>query len=169
LFSISMSLKHTPSPVKVVLPPEADEVLRQDFVCSSCSSRYSTIGHGYFCPACGHNSAIRDFEHTLELSRKAIQAIPTIAETSLLIECSEPSLIRLTRLATVRVVCPRCCHWITPPSIQHSVAPLRIHPHRALRPAKALLRLLPIRAAPQQERLLSNERLRRIRNHRPIR
>ena len=85
LFSISMSLKHTPSPVKVVLPPEADEVLRQDFVCSSCSSRYSTIGHGYFCPACGHNSAIRDFEHTLELSRKAIQAIPTIAESVRLI------------------------------------------------------------------------------------
>ncbi|MBN8604639.1 MAG: hypothetical protein J0M26_26795 [Planctomycetes bacterium] len=85
LFSISMSLKHIPSPVKVVLPPEADEVLRQDFVCSSCSCRYSTIGHGYFCPACGHNSAIRDFEHTLELTRKAIQAFPTIAESVRLI------------------------------------------------------------------------------------
>ncbi len=46
------------------------------------------------------------------------------------------------------------------PSIPHSAEQLRIQPHRAQRPAKALLRLLPLRAAPQQERLLSNERLR---------
>ncbi len=71
--------------------------------------------------------------------------------------------------AIARVACPRCYHSITPHSIRHSPATIRIQPHRALRPAKALLRLLPLRAAPQQERLLSNERLRRIRNHQPIR
>ncbi len=73
-----------------------------------------------------------------------------------------------TKLAIALAACPKCCRWTMPRSIRHSAAPLRIQPRRALRPAKALLRHLPLRAAPQQERLLSNERLRRIRNHQPI-
>ncbi len=46
------------------------------------------------------------------------------------------SRIQLTRPAIALVACPRCCLSTMPPSIQHSVALLRIQPHRALRPAK---------------------------------
>ena len=49
-------------PTPVVLPSSAREVMRQDFLCESCGCRYSTIGAGYFCPACCHNSAAKDFD-----------------------------------------------------------------------------------------------------------
>ncbi len=66
------------------------------------------------------------------------------------------------------VDCQNFCLSTIPPSMQRSPELLSIQPHRALVPAKALLRRLPRRVAPHQERLRSNERLRRIRNHQSI-
>ncbi|WP_417377275.1 hypothetical protein [Gimesia maris] len=79
LFGITMSVEHRPSPQKIVLPPAANEILRQDFQCSQCQCRYSTIGNGYFCPACGHNSVIQDFDQTLTTTRKCVESLDVIA------------------------------------------------------------------------------------------
>ena len=78
LFSIQMSVSHKPGALPVVLPIEAEDVLRQDFQCDVCGCRYSTIGAGYFCPACGHNSAIKDFERTVATTLKAVDALDDI-------------------------------------------------------------------------------------------
>ena len=64
----------------MVLPPSAAEALRQDLTCDACSCRYSTIGAGFFCPACGQNSPLKDVEGTIEMARKTIEALPTLSE-----------------------------------------------------------------------------------------
>jgi uncharacterized Zn finger protein (UPF0148 family) len=78
LFDLQMTVSYHAGPTAVVLPPSADEALRQDFTCESCSCRYSAIGAGYFCPACGHNSAIKDFDSTIETALKAIDGMEEI-------------------------------------------------------------------------------------------
>ena len=72
---IQMSVSYHAGPTPVVLPSSALEVLRQDFQCKSCCCRYSTIGAGYFCPACGHNSAAQDFDHTIDTTLKVVDSL----------------------------------------------------------------------------------------------
>lgn len=79
--NIEMSLSFKAGTVAVVLPPSAAETLRQDLTCDACSCCYSTIGAGYFCPACGHNSPLKDVEGTIQTARKTIEALPTLTET----------------------------------------------------------------------------------------
>jgi hypothetical protein len=61
LFDIRMSVSYHAEPVPIVLPMVASESLRQDISCDACCCRYSTIGTGFFCPACGHISAVQVF------------------------------------------------------------------------------------------------------------
>jgi uncharacterized Zn finger protein (UPF0148 family) len=80
LFNMTMSVTYKAGPTPVVLPPAANEELRQDFTCEACGCRYSTLGAGYFCPACGHNSPVKDFEHTIEMTRKTVDGMDRIKE-----------------------------------------------------------------------------------------
>lgn len=81
LFDVEMSVSYHAGPTPVVLPSSAFEVLRQDFQCGSCGCRYSTIGAGYFCPACGHNSADRDFDQTIDTILKVVNSLEEIERT----------------------------------------------------------------------------------------
>lgn len=81
LLNVEMSVSFKAGTFAMVLLPSAAETLRQDLTCDACSCRYSTIGAGYFCPACGHNSPLKDVEGTIEMARKAIEALPTLIET----------------------------------------------------------------------------------------
>lgn len=78
LFDVQMSVSYYAGPTPVVLPSSAHEVLRQDFQCDPCGCRYSTIGAGYFCPTCGHNSAAQDFDQTIDTTLKAIDSLEEI-------------------------------------------------------------------------------------------
>ena len=78
LFDVQMSVSYRAAPTTVVLPSSAHEVLRQDFQCWPCGCRYSTIAAGYFCPACGHNSAARDFDQTIDTTLKAVDSLEKI-------------------------------------------------------------------------------------------
>lgn len=81
LLKIQMSVSFKAGHVALVLPPSAAEALRQDLTCDACGCRYSTIGAGFFCPACGQNSPLKDVEGTIEMARKTIEALPTLSET----------------------------------------------------------------------------------------
>ena len=81
LLNIEMSVSFKEGPVAMVLPRSGAETLRQDLTCDACSCRYSTIGAGFFCPACGHNSPLKDVERTIEMARKTIEALPSLTET----------------------------------------------------------------------------------------
>lgn len=78
---IKISLNVKPSALPILVPPDALEVMQQQFVCESCNCRYASIGTAFFCPACGHNSAIRSFETTVATVRATLAALPTIKQT----------------------------------------------------------------------------------------
>ena len=66
LFDITMGVSYKASPITISLPPIAHDVLRQDIRCEPCGCRWSVVGTGYFCPACRHNSVLRDFDSTVD-------------------------------------------------------------------------------------------------------
>jgi hypothetical protein len=75
LFDITMSLSYRPGRIPPVLLAAASDELRQDFVCEACGCRYASLGASFFCPACGHNSAISCFDNTLETVRSTLAAL----------------------------------------------------------------------------------------------
>ena len=77
---LTFSLSVTPDRTPVFLPRAVGEIMEQAFTCETCSCRYSSIGAAFFCPACGHNSAISTFGQTLETVRHTIGAIKAIKE-----------------------------------------------------------------------------------------
>ena len=77
---LTFELSVTPDRAPVFLPKAVGEIMEQAFTCESCSCRYSSIGAAFFCPACGHNSAITTFGQTLETVRKTIRSVAAIKE-----------------------------------------------------------------------------------------
>lgn len=77
---ITLSLSFKPGAPVVVVPAAAAEELRQKFTCEECECRYSSLGAAFFCPACGHNSAVATYSATMEAARKSVVALPVIRE-----------------------------------------------------------------------------------------
>jgi len=73
---IKMTMSYRPGPSPILVPAEASEILAQRSTCEECGCRYSSIGAAFFCPACGHNSAISTFDSAIETVRKTLVALP---------------------------------------------------------------------------------------------
>lgn len=67
---ISMSMTYKPSRPVAIVPLAAADLMRQRYTCASCGCRYAGIGAAFFCPCCGHNSALLVFTETLTTIRK---------------------------------------------------------------------------------------------------
>lgn len=65
LIDISMSASFQLGPRPLVVPLEAAELLKQEFVCDECNVRWASLGASYCCPGCGHTSVEREFGRTL--------------------------------------------------------------------------------------------------------
>lgn len=52
-----------------------------DITCEVCGVRYSVIGSAYFCPCCGHNSAVSVFDESIDTVEKMLQSLPIMKET----------------------------------------------------------------------------------------
>lgn len=78
LLSIRMNVS-TPS-VLVPLPPAAEEPLTLRITCEACGCRVAVIGAGFFCPACGHNSADQMFDQAVTKARVAMTSLTSIQE-----------------------------------------------------------------------------------------
>ncbi len=76
---ISMSAKRGVRPI--IMPVEAAKAMRQQFTCEVCACRYASIGAAFFCPACGHNSAVATFSQTIETVRQFLARVPSIRST----------------------------------------------------------------------------------------
>lgn len=46
-----------------------------DITCENCGTRYSVIGSAYFCPCCGHNSAVSAFEESMDSVEKMLASL----------------------------------------------------------------------------------------------
>jgi len=71
--TMRMTVKDAPAPL--VVPLQAAEPMRQRASCEVCGCRYSYIGSAFFCPCCGHNSAVGTFRQTLVGVRLAASSV----------------------------------------------------------------------------------------------
>lgn len=77
---IQMRLTYKPAAPVVVAPYEATTVLNQQSACELCGCRYASLGAAFFCPACGHNSALTTFQASVETVRKTMQLVAQLPE-----------------------------------------------------------------------------------------
>jgi len=77
---IKMSMSYRPSPLPILIPITATEIMRQKSTCEKCGCRYSSIGAAFFCPACGHNSASSTFDGAVATVRKTLDALDVIQQ-----------------------------------------------------------------------------------------
>lgn len=75
---LSMSLSYRPGSIPPVLIASATEAMRQDFTCETCGCRYASIGASFFCPACGHNSALSSYQTTVDTVEKTVLNLPQL-------------------------------------------------------------------------------------------
>jgi len=73
---ITMSLSYKPTSFPLVLTPDASGIMRQQSTCEECGMRYASVGAAFFCPACGHNSAVSTFDDSVATVRNTLRALP---------------------------------------------------------------------------------------------
>ena len=77
---LSLPMDVTTAPVPIPHLPAVEEPLTLRISCEVCGCRTAVIGAGFFCPACGHNSADNMFDQALIKCRAAIAALPLISQ-----------------------------------------------------------------------------------------
>jgi Zn ribbon nucleic-acid-binding protein len=77
---VSIKLDYRPGRHPVLVPVVAAEILEQRSACEVCGCRYAAVGAAFFCPACGHNSALSTFSETIATIRQTIEVLPKLAE-----------------------------------------------------------------------------------------
>jgi len=75
---ITMRMDVRTPPRTIALSPTAQEAMTLRITCEACGCRFAVIGAGYFCPACGHNSAGQTFDQSLATARAMIARLPEI-------------------------------------------------------------------------------------------
>lgn len=76
---LSLSLNVTsPTPRNFILPAPATEALQLDITCDQCNARFAVIGSAFFCPICGHNSAVRMFDGAIAKIRTKVDTLADI-------------------------------------------------------------------------------------------
>lgn len=72
-------LKITYKPSKKITfqnnPIGQSEEWETDITCEKCGTRYSVIGSAYFCPCCGHNSAVSAFNESTDSIEKMLKSL----------------------------------------------------------------------------------------------
>lgn len=77
--SLRMKYENT-NPPRIVMPIAALEEMEMKIKCVECNTRYAVLGSAFFCPSCGHNSAVETFDTSLGKIRTKIKAIDAIQE-----------------------------------------------------------------------------------------
>ena len=75
---VSMTWSYKPGSPPVLVTAEASEVMTQKSTCEVCGCRYSSVGAAFFCPACGHNSAISTFDSSVSTVRNTMATLEGI-------------------------------------------------------------------------------------------
>ena len=61
-------------------PIGQSEEWETDITCEKCGTRYSVIGSAYFCPCCGHNSAVSAFNESTDSIEKMMKSLPEMKQ-----------------------------------------------------------------------------------------
>ncbi len=76
---VTLRLEVSTPQTTIPMPPAAEEAMTLRIACEVCGCRFAVIGAGYFCPACGHNSAGQTFIQSLARARTLVASLSTIA------------------------------------------------------------------------------------------
>lgn len=63
--SIQATVNHPAKPLPPA-PIKSDPVFQLKIQCEKCQTRFAVVGSAFFCPKCGHSSAVRVFKDSLE-------------------------------------------------------------------------------------------------------
>lgn len=74
---ITMDIKAASS---IELPSATVEAMRLKVTCRKCSCRYAVIGSAYFCPSCGTNTVVENFEQSVQAQLASLDAIPHLRQ-----------------------------------------------------------------------------------------
>jgi hypothetical protein len=80
---ISMTWSYKPGSRPMVVMADAAPLMTQRSECESCACRYASVGAAFFCPACGHNSALTTFAGALTTVRSLMDLadrMPAVVE-----------------------------------------------------------------------------------------
>jgi hypothetical protein len=54
--------------------------MQQRLACEVCGCQYASVGAAFFCPACGHNSAVTTFGSAVAAVRRQVESLASISE-----------------------------------------------------------------------------------------
>lgn len=78
---ITMSLQYQgPSHVPALVPLEASEQMQLKITCDHCNARFAVIGSAFFCPKCGHSSAVRMFNDAMAKIEAKVKHLGRVVE-----------------------------------------------------------------------------------------
>lgn len=77
---LTLSMTYKPAAPVIVVPYDAAEILELRTTCSECGCRYASLGASFFCPACGHNSALTAFDAAIETVRQSMSLVERLDE-----------------------------------------------------------------------------------------
>lgn len=77
---LTLTMTYKPAAPVIVVPYQAAGVLEQRTTCAECGCRFGSLGASFFCPACGHNSAIVAFDAALETIRRSMSLVEQLRD-----------------------------------------------------------------------------------------
>lgn len=78
---VKMSMQLKPGAPPSIVPVSAADAMELRVTCEACGCRYASVGAAFFCPACGHNSALTTFAQLLTTVRTFMTSLSTISRT----------------------------------------------------------------------------------------
>jgi hypothetical protein len=75
---MTVSWSYKPGSTPAIVTAEASDVMTQKSTCEVCGCRYASVGAAFFCPACGHNSAISTFRGAVDTVRATLAKVDEI-------------------------------------------------------------------------------------------
>lgn len=96
---ISMSLEYKgPTQVPALVPCEAAEEMQHKITCEQCNARFAVIGSAFFCPRCGHSSAVRVFNDALVKIEAKVEHLDRVVQAVAQIDKDAAELTRRSLL-----------------------------------------------------------------------
>ena len=78
---LTMRMDASSPRVSIPVQPTALDAMAMKINCDRCHCQFAVVGAGFFCPACGHNSADQTFDQAIAASRNALAVLPSNADT----------------------------------------------------------------------------------------
>ena len=92
---ITMSLHYKGTThVPALVPLEAAEQMQLKITCDQCDARFAVIGSAFFCPKCGHSSAVRVFNDAMAKIEAKVKHLDRVVEA---VAAADKDAAELTR------------------------------------------------------------------------